>query len=106
MRKLRKAAVVAAVLGSVGFLGAGTAVADGHGGHGHKDGTRIGLSQGNHCRSHDINVNILGEVGLVNGLLGGALGGEGSPGAQSTPMGSELGCNNAADFGQHQKKKH
>lgn len=105
MRKLRKVAVVAAVLSSVGLLGAGNAIADGHGGHG-KDGTKIGLSQGNHCRSHDVNVNILGEVGLVNGLLGGALGGEGSPGAQSTPMGSELGCNNAADFSEGEKKGH
>ncbi|TJZ42821.1 hypothetical protein FCH28_33555 [Streptomyces piniterrae] len=86
MRKLHKAAVVAAVLGSVGFLGAGTANA--HGG--------VGISQGSSCRSHDLNVDVLGEVGILNGVLGSALNGEGSPGAQVTHMGSTMGCNNSA----------
>ncbi|MEV0370000.1 hypothetical protein AB0I10_09270 [Streptomyces sp. NPDC050636] len=75
MRKLRKAAVVVAVLGSVSFLGAGTASAHGHGG----------------CKSHDMNIDILGEVGILNGLLGNAINGEGNPGAQITHLGSSCG---------------
>ncbi|MFG2136887.1 hypothetical protein [Streptomyces sp. NPDC048650] len=83
MRKLRNAAVVAAVLGSVGFLGAGTANA--HGGFGT-------------CRSHDLNVDILGEVGILNGLLGNAINGEGSPGGQATHVGSIVGCGGGGGF--------
>ncbi|GGU51466.1 hypothetical protein GCM10010211_15180 [Streptomyces albospinus] len=93
MRKLYKAAVVAAAIGSVGFLGAGTANATGHGGGG---GGEFDIKQGSQCRSHDLNVDVLGEVGILNGLLGNALNGEGSPGAQSTHMGSSVGCNNSA----------
>ncbi|MEV0369270.1 hypothetical protein AB0I10_05530 [Streptomyces sp. NPDC050636] len=96
MRKLRKAAVVAAVLGSVGFLGAGIANADGHGQGKGKGGGQLDISQATHCRSHDLNVDVLGEVGILDGLLGNALNGEGSPGAQSTPIGSEMGCSNSA----------
>ncbi|MFJ9420213.1 hypothetical protein ACIRPT_39595 [Streptomyces sp. NPDC101227] len=95
MRKLRKAAVVAAVLGSVGLLGAGTAHAEGGKYGGGKDGN-FNIKQGSSCRSHDTNVDVLGEVGIANGLLGNLLGGEGSPGAQSTTMGSSMGCNNSA----------
>ncbi|MFI9050570.1 hypothetical protein [Streptomyces sp. NPDC053427] len=79
MRKLRKVAVVAAVLGSVSFLGAGTANAAGGGGGG--------------CGAHVLDVNVLGEVGILNGLLGNALNGEGAPGGQITGMGSSMGCN-------------
>ncbi|MFE1773103.1 hypothetical protein [Streptomyces sp. NPDC059008] len=97
MHKLRKAAVVAAVLGSVAFLGAGSASADGGK---HRGGNEFNIKQGSSCRSHDLNVDVLGEVGILNGVLGNALGGEGSPGAQSTTMGSSMGCNNAfADGG-------
>ncbi|MFI6766089.1 hypothetical protein [Streptomyces sp. NPDC050355] len=98
MHTFRKAAVVAAVLGSVAFLGAGSAHADG-GMHGGK-GSAFNIKQGSSCRSHDLNVDVLGEVGILNGVLGNALGGEGSPGAQSTTMGSSMGCNNSfADGG-------
>ncbi|MFJ9420212.1 MULTISPECIES: hypothetical protein [unclassified Streptomyces] len=90
MRKLRKAAVVIAALGSVALLGAGTAHADGG------KGDTFDIKQGSSCRSHDVNVDILGEVGIANGLGGNLLGGEGSPGAQSTKMGSSMGCNNSA----------
>ncbi|MEU9111026.1 hypothetical protein AB0D04_04295 [Streptomyces sp. NPDC048483] len=90
MRKLRKAAVVVAALGTVGLLGAGTAHADGG-----SSGTEFDIKQGSSCRSHDTNVDILGEVGLLNGALGSALGGEGDSGAQSTKMGSSMGCNNS-----------
>ncbi|MGG2460112.1 hypothetical protein ACO0M4_09880 [Streptomyces sp. RGM 3693] len=92
MHKLQKAAVVAVVLGSFGLLGAGTANAGGRG------GDEFNVRQGSQCRSHDLNVDVLGEVGILNGVLGNALGGEGSPGAQSTKMGSSIGCNNSADF--------
>ncbi|MEV0370492.1 hypothetical protein AB0I10_11780 [Streptomyces sp. NPDC050636] len=95
MRKLRKAAVVVAALGTVGLLGAGAAHADegqqrGHGGHG-----GLNVKQGSSCRSHDLNVDVLGEVGILNGLLGNALNGEGSPGAQSSHLGSTMGCDNS-----------
>ena len=46
------------------------------------------------CRN-DLNLDILGQVGLLNGLLGGALNGEGNEGAQSTSLGSSMGCNNS-----------
>ena len=88
MRKLHKAAVVAVALGSIGFLGAGTAYAGG--------GGQFGIGQGSSCRSHDLNVDVLGEVGVLNGVLGNALNGEGNAGAQSTPIGSSMGCNNSA----------
>lgn len=89
MRKLQKAAVVVAMLGSVGFLGAGTAFAgDG--------GPDIAVGQANECKSHDLNINILGNVGLANGVLGNLLGGEGDPGAQSTSLGSTVSCTNTA----------
>ncbi|MYT27610.1 MULTISPECIES: hypothetical protein [unclassified Streptomyces] len=98
MRKLQKAAVVVAVLGSVSFLGAGTSYADG-GRQGGKGGSEFNIRQGSSCRSHDENVNVLGEVGIIDGALGSALGGEGSPGAQSTKMGSEMGCDNSFGVG-------
>ncbi|KUJ64353.1 hypothetical protein ACZ90_57300 [Streptomyces albus subsp. albus] len=91
MRKLHKAAVVVAMLGSVGFMGAGTAFAGGGG-----NGTDIDVSQANHCRSHDLNVDVLGEVGILNGLAGNLLGGEGDPGAQKTHQGSSVVCANEA----------
>ncbi|WEB38161.1 hypothetical protein MOV08_01775 [Streptomyces yunnanensis] len=110
MRKLRKAAVVIAVLGSVGLLGAGTANA--HGGNqggtssfssdgedGGKKGGKDGMfnvSQGTQCRSHDLNIDILGAVGVLDGALGNALNGEGAAGAQETKLGSSMGCNNEA----------
>ncbi|MFJ9414972.1 MULTISPECIES: hypothetical protein [unclassified Streptomyces] len=77
MRKLHKAAVVAAVLGSVSFLGAGTANAGGAGG----------------CGAHVLDVNVLGEVGIANGILSNLINSEGSPGGQITGMGSSMGCN-------------
>lgn len=93
MHKLRKAAVLVAALGSVGLLGAGAAHADG-GGWGHK-GTGINILQSSKCRSHDANVDVLGQVGIANGLGGNLLNGEGSPGAQETGLGSSMGCSNS-----------
>jgi hypothetical protein len=88
MRKFQKAAVVVAMLGSVGFIGAGTAFAG--------DGGNIGVAQANECRSHDLNLDVLGNVGLVNGLAGNLLSGEGNSGAQSTKQGSTVTCSNSA----------
>lgn len=93
MRKLRKAAVLVAALSTVGLLGAGTAHADGRGG---EKGDRFSVLQSTSCRSHDMNLDILGEVGLLDGVLGNALNGEGNPGAQATHQGSTMGCNNSA----------
>jgi hypothetical protein len=86
MHNLRKAAVLVAALATVGLLSGGAA---------HADGGGIGVQQSTTCRSHDLNISVLGEVGLVNGLLGNALNGEGNSGAQSTSEGSDMGCSNS-----------
>ncbi|MFG2890733.1 hypothetical protein QOM21_09650 [Streptomyces sp. Pv4-95] len=91
MRKLQKAAVVAVALGSLGFLGAGTSYA------GDEHGRHVGIGQDANCKSHDLNVDVLGEVGVLNGVLANALNGEGDAGAQkTTPIGSGMGCSNSA----------
>jgi hypothetical protein len=94
MHKLRKAAVVVAAIGTVGLLGSGAAHADGD--HGRKGGNSIDVLQSTSCKSHDANVDILGQVGIANGLGGNLLNGEGSAGAQDTHMGSSMGCSNSA----------
>ncbi|WP_369392603.1 hypothetical protein AB5J72_37210 [Streptomyces sp. CG1] len=92
MHRLRRAAVLVAALSTVG-LAAGTAHAGGGGEeHGHE-----GVMQSSQCKDHDLNLDVLGEVGILNGLLGNALNGEGDPGAQGTHIGSTMGCNNSAD---------
>ncbi|MGW3665584.1 hypothetical protein [Streptomyces sp. NPDC005141] len=88
MRKLRNVAVLIAAIGSIGLVG-GTAHAGGH-------GDEFDIKQHSTCKSHDLNVDVLGQVGLLNGLGGNLLGGEGNPGAQSTDIGSTMGCNNSA----------
>ncbi|MFD8819067.1 hypothetical protein ACFV23_48195 [Streptomyces sp. NPDC059627] len=93
MRKLRNAAVLVAALSSIGLV-SGTAYAGGGDGHGHGD--KFNINQSSHCKSHDLNLDVLGEVGLLNGVLGSALNGEGNPGAQATNLGSTMGCNNSA----------
>ena len=94
MHKLRKAAVLVAALSTVGLAAAGTAHADGRG-HG-RGGNEFKVQQSTQCKSHDLNIDILGVVGVLNGVLGGALNGEGSEGSQSTRLGSTMGCNNSA----------
>ncbi|WP_190013693.1 hypothetical protein [Streptomyces lucensis] len=91
MFKLRKAAVLVAALGAVGLLGAGTAHAGGH-----KGGNDFDVKQSASCTSHDLNLDVLGEVGILNGVAGNLLNGEGSPGAQATHQGSSAGCSNSA----------
>ena len=90
MDKLRKAAVVVVAIGTVGLMGAGTATADGHG------GSKASVLQSSNCKSHDLNLDVLGQVGILNGALGSALNGEGDPGAQATHLGSTMGCDNSA----------
>ncbi|MGW3669448.1 hypothetical protein [Streptomyces sp. NPDC005141] len=92
MRKLRTAAVLMAVLGNVGLLGVSVAHAD-QGWDG-GNGDSISVSQSTTCQSHDLNLDVLGQVGIGNGLGGNLLGGEGSPGAQKTSLGSTAGCDN------------
>ncbi|MBX7546886.1 MULTISPECIES: hypothetical protein [Streptomyces] len=94
MRKLRNVAVLVAALGSIGLV-SGTAYAGEGGGHG-EHGDKFNITQSSQCRSHDLNLDVLGEVGILNGLLGNALNGEGNPGAQATSIGSTMGCNNSA----------
>jgi hypothetical protein len=80
MRKLHKAAVAAAMLGSLSFIATGTATAQG-----------AESMNGGGCKSHDLNLDILGQIGLLNGLLGNAINGEGDPGGQGNHVGSECG---------------
>ncbi|MEU9184807.1 hypothetical protein AB0D14_09610 [Streptomyces sp. NPDC048484] len=96
MQKLRKAAVLVAALSSVGLLGAGAAHADGgkDGWGSRGDGKSFNIMQSSNCRSHDSNVDILGQVGVLNGLGGNLLNGEGNSGAQQNAMGSTMGCSN------------
>ncbi|MFJ8631720.1 hypothetical protein [Streptomyces sp. NPDC093568] len=79
MRKLQKAAVAAAMVGTLSLIATGTASAqpayDGHG----------------HCKSHDFNIDILGQVGVLPGLAGNAVNGEGNPGAMYNHVGSSCG---------------
>ena len=91
MHKLRTTAVLLAAFGSLGLLGAGNAYAGQGGGH----GDEFQIMQSSTCRSHDSNVDILGEVGILNGLGGNLLNGEGNPGAQQSSLGSSMGCNNS-----------
>ncbi|KUL21700.1 hypothetical protein [Streptomyces regalis] len=90
MHKLQKVALLGAVLGSVGSLGVGTAFAHGEGGAHDLD-----ITQGIECRSHDMNIDVLGSLGVLNGAVANALNGEGSPGAQPSHLGSDMGCNSA-----------
>ncbi|EST25063.1 hypothetical protein [Streptomyces roseochromogenus] len=90
MRTFQKAVLVGAMLGSVGSLGVSTAFAHGEPGH------DLEVAQSTECRSHDMNINVLGSVGALNGLAGNLLNGEGSPGAQPNNLGSDMGCNSKA----------
>jgi hypothetical protein len=91
MRKIQKVAVVAAIVGSAGFLGSGTAFATG--------GPEVGVQQGNQCSTHDTSINILSNVSLLNGgILSGLLGNEGDQGETNQNIGSQLECGNAVGF--------
>ncbi|MEU5001103.1 hypothetical protein [Streptomyces sp. NPDC021622] len=94
MHKLRKAAVLVAGLSAVGLLSVGTAHADGGGGLGSGKDGGVKINQSTTCRSHDQNIDVLGQVGILNGLGGNLLNGEGNSGAQETSLGSSMGCDN------------
>jgi len=81
MRKLRTAVAAAAIIGGVGFMGAVPATAQPMGGGGHGGG----------CKSHDFNIDILGNVNVGGGALGNWFNGEGNPGGQYTDIGSDCG---------------
>ncbi|MFE1288563.1 hypothetical protein [Streptomyces sp. NPDC058751] len=89
MRKLRNVAVLIAAIGGLGLVG-GTAHAGGY----DVGGDSLSVTQSSTCKSHDLNVDILGNVGIANGLGGNLLNGEGDPGGQATSLGSKQGCNN------------
>ena len=93
MRTLHKVVLLSAILGSIGSLGATSASAYGDSGH---DGDSIDITQGVECRSHDMNIEVLGSVGALTGLAGNLLNGEGAAGAQKSNLGSEMGCNSRA----------
>ncbi|MGY6024862.1 hypothetical protein [Streptomyces spinosirectus] len=120
MHKPRKTVAVAVLLGAVGFLGAGTAYAHGYGdgyggspkharahghGHGHgrahhaRDVQTTQFSQSTTCTTTEENVDVQGQSGFENGREGNAPNGNGSPGTQSTNVGSTLGCNNTIILG-------
>ncbi|GGU51417.1 hypothetical protein GCM10010211_15110 [Streptomyces albospinus] len=63
---------------------------------GRREEKKIDIKQAAQCRSHDLNVDVLGQVGVLNGVLGNALNGEGAPGGQHTHQGSRMGCDNVA----------
>ncbi|MEU1466449.1 hypothetical protein ABZ467_38885 [Streptomyces sp. NPDC005727] len=93
MRKLRATTLLIATIASAGFFGAGAA----HAGEGWgKGGDEFNIQQTTKCRSHDLNADILGNVGIADGLGGNLANGEGNPGAQQTSNGSTMGCNNTA----------
>ncbi|WP_406391139.1 hypothetical protein [Streptomyces sp. NBC_00887] len=89
MRKFQKAAVVVAMLGSIGFIGSGTAFAG-------DDGPGIDVTQTASCVQHDTSVNILSNVSALNGLLSGLIGNEGDPGASDQNIGSKCAASNDA----------
>ncbi|MFG2604816.1 hypothetical protein ACGFT2_14895 [Streptomyces sp. NPDC048514] len=90
MRTFHKAILVGAILGGVGSMGAPTAFAHGEPGH------DVDITQGVECRSHDMNIEVIGSIGALTGLAGNLLNGEGNPGAQQSHLGSDMGCNNQA----------
>ncbi|MFJ8534212.1 hypothetical protein [Streptomyces sp. NPDC093591] len=120
MRKPRKTAVVAVLIGAIGFLGTGTAYADGQG-HGHKqehkqehkhgkkhgkkhkadskESRTVFISQSTSCTTIEENVDVQGQFGYQNGREGNRANGEGSPGTQTTNLGSRQGCNNTLVLG-------
>ncbi|WEO93503.1 hypothetical protein A6P39_005420 [Streptomyces sp. FXJ1.172] len=79
MRKISTAAAAAAVIAGISMMAAGPATAQ----------AAQGLHHGGGCRTHNLNIDILGEVGVLNGLAGNLINGEGSPGGQFTDMGTD-----------------
>ncbi|MEU6278829.1 hypothetical protein [Streptomyces sp. NPDC047028] len=82
MRKISKVVAATAMAVGVSLVGIGPAAA--------QTGMRGGMHGGGGCQSHNLNIDILGELGVANGLAGNLLNGEGDPGGQHTYFGS--GC--------------
>ncbi|MDF3139808.1 MULTISPECIES: hypothetical protein [unclassified Streptomyces] len=81
------------------FAGTATATAqglDGHGDKGGQGGDKVSVLQSSDCKSHDLNPDVLGQVGILNGLLGNGLNGEGNAGGQDAHLGADMGCNSSA----------
>ncbi|GHH92666.1 hypothetical protein [Streptomyces capillispiralis] len=87
MRKIQKAAVVVAMLGSVGALGAGTAVAN------DKPSNEFKVSGGG-CTVEGDSVSVLSNIGVLNGgIISGILHfGEDQDGTTSLDQGHEVDC--------------
>ncbi|MFD4261688.1 hypothetical protein ACFWR9_29685 [Streptomyces sp. NPDC058534] len=86
MRKIQKAALVVAMLGSVSALGAGTAMADG--------GDAKFDVKGGGCYVYGDTNQLIGNVGVLNGVVGGLLtfGNEGDHGTQENETGHKVDC--------------
>lgn len=78
MRKFQKAALAATMAGTLSLIATGTATAQpAYNDHGK-----------GHCKSHDLNLDVLGQVGVLPGLAGNLGNGEGNPGAMYNHVGS------------------
>ncbi len=117
MRKLHHAAVVVAVLGSVGLLGASTAYADSgtgssynrpqpshknthrqqsRGGHHHGNSheRKVIIRQSTSCRTFEDNVDVLGRFRAFDGWAGHAHRSDDRRDWRPIRIGSSAGCNN------------
>lgn len=86
MRKIQKAAVVVAMLGSVAALGAGTAVAG--------ESPEFKVSGGG-CTVNGDSIAVLSNVGILNGVLGEGIltfGDEDENGSQDLEQGHKVDC--------------
>ncbi|MEU9155785.1 hypothetical protein AB0D59_35870 [Streptomyces sp. NPDC048417] len=81
MNSFRKVVVAAAIISGVSLVAISPANAQ----------AAQHMGGGGGCKSHDLDLDILGEVGILNGLGGNLINGEGSPGAQVTDIGSDCG---------------
>ncbi|KOV64999.1 hypothetical protein [Streptomyces sp. MMG1121] len=90
MRTFHKAVLAGAVIGSVCSFGGNTAFAHGEPGH------DVDVTQGTECRSHDMNIEVLGNISALSSAAANLLNGEGNPGAQQSHLGSDMGCNSQA----------
>lgn len=72
-------------------------------GHSHKadrkEGQTLLISQSTSCSTTEENIDVQGQFGYQNGREGNRSGGEGSPGSQTTILGSTQGCNNTVVLG-------
>ncbi|MGP3982710.1 hypothetical protein [Streptomyces sp. KR80] len=87
MRKLQKVAVVAAMVGSAGFVGAGPAAADDV-----NNGPEFDVKQTVSCQGHDTNTGIISNIGVLNGNISGLFGNEGDTGNTTNKQGSTQAC--------------